>query len=496
MTIQFNEIPGNIRVPLWYAEINPAQAPYESNARLLLIGQMDTVNGTATPGEPVQIVSSPEGMFGSQSMLFGMYEKARRNAPFQEIWALPLADDNAGVKATATITCQNVPQPYTATVGVWIGKTRVQTVMYPNDTEATLAARLHGVIQATPGLPCTSAYTPTQDVITLSAFHKGVQGNTIRLEVDYYGGEGPASAKVFALTQFTGGSGDPDITTALATLGDDEFDWIACPYSDAVNLAAVSSFLNGSSGRWSPIQQLYGHYITAKYDTAGNLSTFGLTMNDPHITILGAYKYQSPSWELVGALGGRIAAHLQDAPELSRPLQTLQLIDILPPKAKADRFDITTRQTLYYDGISACHVSKHNTVHIDRIITTYRTNAWGSPDASWLDLNTLAQNMYAIRYLKAKVSGTWGRAALADENPMGIQGLATPKAVRDTIIHGYRELQNLMVVENLDLFEQRLIVERDAVDANRLNVYLPADVVNQLRIIAVNFTSHLQYGSA
>jgi phage tail sheath gpL-like len=108
----------------------------------------------------------------------------------------------------------------------------------------------------------------------------------------------------------------------------------------------------------------------------------------------------------------------------------------------------------------------------------------------------MAQNMFAIRYLRAKVTGTWGRAALIDENPNGIQGVATPEAIRQTIVHGYQELSNLNVVENVDEFEEQLIVERNAVDANRVDIYLPADQVNQLRIIAVNYVSHLQYSNA
>lgn len=498
MTIQFNDIPGNIRVPLWYAEINPAQTPYQSNARLLLVGQRITA-GTATAGEPVMIVSDPEALFGSNSMLTAMYYAARANAPFQEIWALPLDDDAAGVAATATITIGNIASILSAqTVGVWIGDVHVRCIAYATDTTATLATRLAAAITLaiTEKRLVLASATASGAVITLTAKHKGLAGNSLRIEPVYRPGENPTSAKIMTVVQFSGGDGDPDITSALAALGDDEFDWIVSPYADTDNLGAASNFLNGASGRWSPMQQLYGHYATAKSDTVANLATFGLTLNDPHLTVLGVYKYQSPLWSIVGALGGRMAAHLQDAPELSRPLQSLQLIGILPPKAKGDRFNITSRNSLYYDGISGLSVDKAGAVRIDRIITTYRTNVWGGPDASWLDVNTLAQNMYAIRYLKAKVTGTWGRAALADENPLGVQGLATPMAVRDTILHGYQELVDLAVVENFDLFSQVLIVERNKVDANRLDIYLPADQVNQLRIIATNYVSHLQYPAA
>lgn len=500
MTIQFNNIPPNIRVPLWYAEVNPAQTPYQSISRLLLIGQMLS-GGSATAEVPIHVTGNPEGLFGANSMLADMYRVARLNAPFQEIWCLPVADLVAGVTATGTITCQNAPPAQATTISVWIAGVRVRTVAYADDTDVELAARLAAEINsANYSLPCTAAVgvnVGTDDhIITLTARHKGVQGNTIRLEHNYYGNEGPTSADLLALTQFSSGTGDPEIEDALAALGDEEYDFIACPYSDAVNLGYVAQLLNGVSGRWSPFQQLYGHYFCTKFDTVANLGTYGNTLNDEHISIMGVYNSPSPSWQWAAALGGIAAAHLQAPPELSRPLQTLDMLGIKAPKLVADRPNITSRQALYYDGISSYHVERDGTVSIDRLITTYQLNEWGSPDPSWLDVNTLAQTMYAIRYLRQKVTSHWGRAALADENPFNIQGLATPKDVRATIVHGYRELAALAVVENVDEFEARLIVERNQVDANRLDVLLPADVVNQLRIIAVNYISHLQYGNA
>ena len=38
-----------------------------------------------------------------------------------------------------------------------------------------------------------------------------------------------------------------------------------------------------------------------------------------------------------------------------------------------------------------------------------------------------------------------------------------------------------------------VVVERDNVDASRVNIYLPEDVLSALRIIAVNATSYLSF---
>jgi len=182
--------------------------------------------------------------------------------------------------------------------------------------------------------------------------------------------------------------------------------------------------------------------------------------------------------------------------EGSRPLQTLWMEGVLAPKLITDRFNAQQRQVLYYDGIASYHVRKSGEVCIDRAVTTYQLNDWGVPNSTWLDVETMHQAAYAVRYLKAKVTGVWGRASLRDENPHGIQGVATAQDVRDTIVHGYRELSQLNVVENEDLFEQVLVVERNLLDPNRVDAFIPADHVNQLRIIGVNYTTHLQLPGA
>jgi phage tail sheath gpL-like len=494
MAVSFNSIPGNLRVPLFYAEVNSGGAPYQSNARLLLVGQMLST-GSATEAEPILTQDNGDALFGPGSMLAEMCRIARVNAPFQEIWALPLADADSGVAASGKIAVADTPVSAAGTLTLYIAGVRLRIRVATTDDDDAVAAALVAAINAVPSLPVTAAVNGSNaNECDLTARHAGTLGNDIRIDTDLIGDESTLASDLLTITAMASGSGDPDITTALAALGDEEYDWIASAYADTANLDAAEDFLNGDTGRWGPISQLYGHTITFKAGALGALSTLGLSRNDPHASVMGAYNSPSPAWSWAAAIGGRAAAHLQDAPELSRPLHTLPLVGIVAPKI-ADRFGISERNTALYDGISTYHVRRDGTVCIDRLITTYQTNAWESPDATWLDVNTMAQTMYMIRYLRTKVTSTYGRVALADENPFGLQGIATPEDIEDTITHGYVELVADGVLENSDLFEAELIVERDTTDANRVNVYLPYDVVNQLRIFAVNATTFLQLRS-
>ncbi|HAT2188692.1 TPA: hypothetical protein I8243_001598 [Citrobacter freundii] len=65
--------------------------------------------------------------------------------------------------------------------------------------------------------------------------------------------------------------------------------------------------------------------------------------------------------------------------------------------------------------------------------------------------------------------------------------------IRGELGSTYRQLEREGIVENFDLFQKHLIVERNQNDPNRLDVLFPPDYVNQLRVFAVLNQFRLQY---
>ena len=61
------------------------------------------------------------------------------------------------------------------------------------------------------------------------------------------------------------------------------------------------------------------------------------------------------------------------------------------------------------------------------------------------------------------------------------------------LVAAYSELMSVGIVENIEAFKAFLIVERDPNDPNRINVLLPPDLVNQLRIFAMLVEFRLHY---
>ena len=490
MPIQFNQIPGNIRVPFVRFEVNAGQSPYQSIQRLLLIGQKTTA-GTAAVEVPLLVSQDEDGLFGPGSMLAAMYKMARAQAPFQEIWAVPLADVSGSTAAAGSITC--AAPTTSASVVVYIGGYRVTFPVNELMANTDVATALAANINACPGIIAVAAVDGTiASKVNVTALNKGTLGNTMRIETRLYMDEGGTTDALLTIVQPTGGAGDPLLTNTISNLGDDQWDWIVMPYCTDTLLTQLETWLDS---RWGPMSQRYGHNITAYSGSAGTVQSFTSARNSWHTSIMPTYNAPQPTFLWAAAIGGVVAQHLQTPPELSRPLQTVELIGILPPKHVADQWSTVQRQSFYYAGASGYRV-QDGTVQIDRLVTTYQRNAWGSVDQTWLDINTIAQLMYGLPYIMQYMTSMYPRAALVDSNPNNIQGFVTADDIRNAFIHAYKGLEAIGVFENSAIFAQLLICERNAQDPNRVDTYLPLDHVNQLRVLAVNATSFLEFPTA
>ena len=64
------------------------------------------------------------------------------------------------------------------------------------------------------------------------------------------------------------------------------------------------------------------------------------------------------------------------------------------------------------------------------------------------------------------------------------QPVVTPVVMKAEAVVKAREWEEIGLVENIDDFKANLIGERNISDPNRLDMLLPPDLVNQLRIVA------------
>jgi phage tail sheath gpL-like len=496
MPLSFNYIPaGNgVRVPLFYAEMDNSQASYFSQPlRSLLIGQKLST-GSAPANEPVLVSTTAQAnaLFGIGSMLARMHAIYRLSDPTGEIWCLPVADAGAGVAASGTITVTG-PATAAGTINLYIAGQKVQVAVGSSDSADTVAASINTAINAATDLPVTSAVVT--NVVTLTCRWKGATGNDITVLDSFRGvagGESLPTGVALAYVAMASGATNPTLTSAITAMGDDAYDFVIHPYTDSTSLDAFATEYGDSSGRWSWSRQVYGHCYTALRGTLSDLTTAGALRNDPHHTIAAIdADCPHPSWEYAAAYGARNAVFIAADP--ARPTQTGQLTGLLAPRA-GKRFIWTERNSLLSYGIATSFVVS-GVIQIERAITTYQKNSFNQADPSYLDSETLHTAAYVLRYLSNAITSKYSRHKLANDGTRYGAGnaIVTPSVIRGELLAAYDVLMDLGIVENKEAFAEHLIVERDSLNPNRLNVLFPPDYVNQLRVFAVLNQFRLQY---
>lgn len=491
--ISFNNIANDVRVPLFYAEMDNSAANTAQDSGPALIIAHALASSEIEPNKLMIMPSAGRAgqVAGRGSQLARMVTAYRAVDPFGELWVIAVPQP-ASAPATGTLTVTGAAQA-AGTLSVYIGTVRVQAVVTALDTPTIIGASIAAAINAVVDLPVTAA--AVVGVVTLTAKNSGLTGNGIPVTMNYrstIGGEQNPSGVNVAITPLAGGTGAPELSAAIAAMGDELFDFIAFPFSDTTSLVTLGKEMDDDTGRWSWTRQLYGHVYTAKVGELSELVAFGTTFNDPHLTIAGYEAgIQTSIDELVAARTARNAVFIRNDP--ARPTQTGLLNTALPAQA-GERFILTEQQSLLTNGIATAY-SEGGVVRIQRDITTYQKNAYGNADNSFLDSETLHTSAYVLRRLKSVITSKYGRHKLANDGTRfgPGQAIVTPKVIRGELLAIYRELERAALVENFELFADHLIVERNANDPNRLDVLFPPDYVNQLRVFALLNQFRLQY---
>jgi len=501
MSVAFNTIPGSgLTAPFFGFEVNSG-GQYDPSSRAVLIGHK-TAAGTMAENTPIlcTTLAEADALAGPGSMLREMFRAFNAMAPTQETWIMAVAA--AGVAPTFTMTLASMPAA--GGVGfVDIMGERIQVTINPGDTPTIVATALAAAINAYFNeltgamLPVTAASAAA--VVTLTSRHAGA----IMAEIDVYNPVEVAS-NAFAVSgrltiaNGTAASGTPTLTTALAALADDNFDTIVSPFSDATNLTAYASLLNDANGRWSWLRQSYGHVWTGQTGSTSALTTLGQGLNDRHLTIIGRITGSPhPVWLWVADRVGIEVGWLHDAVtgNVSRN-QSGRVGNIRPPRDRTTWPIYNARNSLNRNGISTWVVSNDGRVAVDKSVTTYRLNTSAQPDAVFRDVQRLYQLMHALRYFRSALAFDHGNKSLADSNPAGLQAMTTVRDIKATLIGAYGDLVARGILEDQLGFAQRVVVERDTVNTNRVNALLPIDAVNALDIFAANATIYSQYRAA
>lgn len=487
MTIAFNTIPVNLRIPGQFIEYDNSRAVQGTPAlptKVLLIG-LRTSSGSVAENVPVQVPSAADGeaFFGHGSQLAQMVEKFKAVNEYTELWAIAMDEESGGTAATGTFVFSGTATE-AGNIYTYIGGERIVTAVASGDAAATVGANVVADVTEylkTSNLPVSVAGTTT---VTATCLHKGTVGNGIKLEANRGDGEATPAGLTNTVTTMGGviaGATDPPLSGPIAVFGDTWYTHIVSALADDTNMDLLETEMDT---RWGPMVQRDAHAFIGVVDTLSNTTTAGNARNSKHTTLMGGGESPTPHW-IWATVTCAVDANESDP---ARPRQTLKLtgcVAALP----GDRWTASERNTLLTDGVSTHIIGTDGTCYIERLITTYQTNAASLPDPSYLDRCTMG-TLAALRYTtKLRIALRFPRHKLASDGatiPPG-QPIVTPIVIKGELIALYKDTwmaNGWVEAAMLDDFKKSLLVERDSSDVNRLNAIIPPDLMNQFRVFA------------
>lgn len=480
MAIAFNLIPLSINTPGSFIEFDTSRAVQGTPAQphtVLLAGIMGS--GTATAGTIVKVKSPDDAVtkFGQHSPLAQLCAAYKSIDRLTEVFAYGFAEPT-GTNASGTWTITG-PATEDGALPFYVSGRRIEVAVTSGDTATDVGDALvtaHNLLTDSPTTVANAA-----GVVTATVRHDGPHGNGVKLGVALKDGESVPAGLAVAVVQPTSGATSEDYAALVTAMGEDQYNTIVITSNDSTEVAKIVTELED---RWGPMRQIEGSLFTSLSGTQGALTTAGNGYNSHTLVFTGteANALLPAPWEVAGLVAARDAYQTQVDP--ARPRTGLVLGGASAPP-RGSRFTRAERDTLLSDGVSTTKAASDGRLLIERLITTYQTNASGITDVALKDqtsVRTLAYLRYSIR---ARIASKYGRHKLADDgNERAGQPIVTSSILRAELIALFREWQDAGLVENIDQYKDELLVERDDNDPNRVNAIIPPDLINSFLVFA------------
>jgi phage tail sheath gpL-like len=426
-----------------------------------------------------------------------MYINNQLNDPAGNVFVIPVADA-AGATAASGSFAFTGPATGNGTLFLYITDVLVQVGVTAGMTGAQMATAARAAINGTFGIPVTATIDGTNAYqVDVAARNAGTLGNYINLSLNYQGMQGgqqlPAGVTV-AVTAMSGGATDPTLAGLAGLIGDKPYRFILHPYSLATPMGIFAGIMSFTGGRWDPTRGSWGHCFTARQDTNANLLTYGPTNNDPHATVM-AYETGSPTppWKWVAAVIGAATASMRGDGDLppQRPTQFIKVQGVLRPNTSNGGQDAWSKlpqdNALLGVGLGTTFYDAAGGVYIQRMPTTYQTNAEGQPSQAYFDTEDMYLLMAQSDFLLSWYTSKYAQVLIADTGSTFGSGLpiVTTKTLKADLIAAYTQMAYMGWVDDIAAFTLACTVQQSQTNPNGVNILFTPYNIEGLRQVGI-----------
>ncbi len=481
--ISFSQIPASIRKPGVYGEFNTKLAvrSLPANVHNMCIIAQKIAAGTIAALKPIQVFSASDAAtyFGIGSIAHKMVQAAIAGNQYLNLTVCAL-DDAIGSAAAAGSIVIGGPATSSGSLTIYIGNQACEIAVANADTAATMATNLLAALAAIADLPVSYAIDGVNNAkINFTAKNKGSVGNQIG--IDYDTDSAAQIGVTITISAMAAGAVDPDITTALAAIFASGHDLLAVQYIDQTSLTALATHLNTVSG---PMEQRGARGVYAMTGTLAAATTLAGQINSERVNNPYLRGTRSTSYEVAACYCAVMASEEDPA----MPLNTLPLTGIAAPQDD-QRLSRAEQESCLWNGVAPLEVGAGENVQIVRAISTYTKNPAGVADPSLLDTTTIATLDYTRLAVNTRLMLRFPRSKLTD----GVPKVKPPTKdiVRSQVIDVLKQEESLEILQDVTANVDGIEVERDTQDNSRLDIKIPAKVVNGLHIIAERIDLYL-----
>lgn len=189
--------------------------------KILIIGTKDPAKTTLAVDTPVQVFSASDvaDKAGFGSMLHRLAERSFEGSQGVETWMVPQDEAGGAVAAAGEIDWTGSTGVKAGTLAIYIAGLRVAVNITDAMTIEEISDAVVAAITADTSLPVTASKVAVTFETTITAKTKGPWGNDIDISLNLQVGDETPTGITTVITDMSGGSGLPDITTALDAIG-------------------------------------------------------------------------------------------------------------------------------------------------------------------------------------------------------------------------------------------------------------------------------------
>jgi len=459
--------------------------------RVAIVGQGNTAS--TYPSAKVQVTSAQQA---GETFGFGspVHMAASQLLPANgdgvgviPVTVYPLADHASGVAAAGDIT------PSGSATGAGSYRVRVAGILSEpfnvaaGDTVADICDAITAAINATVALPVTATDDSTE--VGIGVKWEGASGNGVVVSVE--GSSYADTGVTFAVTQPTGGSNNPDVTPALALVGD-VWETLVVNCMDLGDDTTLDAFQTFGVGRWGATvrRPCVVFTATAETDVATAAAITDARKTDYVNSVLTAPGSETFPAAIAARMVARIAVLAANNPPFDYAGQMVTGVDVGTDGeqwAYADR-ELAVKAGLSTSGLVSGVLTMGDTV------TCYHPD--GDPNPAYryvVDIVKLMQVLYNLSVIFA--APDWrGAPLIPDDQPTVNRSAKQPKAAVAAACAMLDQLGLDAIISDPKTAKANTSAEIDESNPKRLNLYTLVQLSGNTNVVSATLDFGFYFG--